>query len=623
MFPTVNNALAQPAAPGFLETITNGFNAFVDVLSSIVFYAPKIGGVEVPLIVLWLLAGGIFFTVYLSFQQLRVSSLRHSRRLVKGEYTRHTDPGEVTSFQALATELSGTVGLGNIAGVAVAIGIGGPGATLWIILAGIIGMALKMAEATLGVKYRVVDEDGSTSGGPMYYLRDGLAELGHATLGRILAAIFAIATVFGVTGAGNMFQSNQAAAQLIYITGGDQGYLGGKEWAIGIVLALLAGFVILGGIQKIGAVTSKIVPFMALLYLVMCLFVIIPNVHHIPWAVEQMFESAITGRGIAGGALGVMIVGLRRAAFSNAAGIGTAAMAHSAVKTRRPATEGFVAMWEPFVDSVLICTLTALTIILSGVWQTNPEVEGVQMTAAALATSVSWFDVPLTIAVALFAFSTVLSYSYYGMKAVGYLFGGSRRAEQTYNVIYILLIVVGAMAPLEQVINFSDSMFFMMALPNVLGLYFLAGIIKKEIIGHRVKVDAGVISIVPEEEQASAANTSASDSDPSHVDVAHAETVAAFEAAAEARYDALQAIEDDSVSDEDTEAARLAAREAASVAVETAQAARAITEAADDETGMVPEEHPVDPLQAGHATEPSVGNDDEEAETEESVQQQA
>lgn len=602
------NMLTSPRPTGIVEAGGDVLNRIVTFISNTVFFAPEVAGVRVPLIVLWLLAAGIFFTVYLSFQQLRVSSMRHSRNLIRGRFSRHTDPGEVSSFQALATELSGTVGLGNIAGVAIAISIGGPGATLWIILAGLIGMALKMAEATLGVKYRVVAEDGTTSGGPMYYLRDGLAQLGHAKLGRFLAAIFAIACVFGMTGAGNMFQSNQATAQLIYITGGEAGPLGGKQWLIGAVLASMAAFVILGGIQKIGAVTSKIVPFMAITYLVMCLFVIVPNIPHIPAAFAQMFYGMVTGHGVMGGALGVMIIGLRRAAFSNAAGIGTAAMAHSAVKTRRPATEGFVAMWEPFVDSVLICTLTALTVILSGVWRNDEGLEGVQLTAAALKTSVSWFDIPLTIAVALFAFSTMLSYSYYGMKGMGYLFRGSRTAERVYNIIYILLIVVGAVAPLETVINFSDAMFFVMSVPNILGLYFLAGVVKREILGHRSKVAAGVISEVSEDDQAASAAAAESNDDPTHVEVARAETTAAFEAAAEARFDAEQALADDSVSEEDTQAAVEAANQANVTAVETAQRAREIERLADDETGMVDDEAPVEPLQVGHATEASVGD---------------
>ncbi|WP_083379269.1 alanine/glycine:cation symporter family protein [Boudabousia tangfeifanii] len=593
------------------QAISNALDPFVNALSSVVFFAPKIGDVEIPLIVLWLLAGGIFFTVYLSFQQLRPSAHAHSRRLVKGMFSRHTDPGEVTSFQALATELSGTVGLGNIAGVAVAITLGGPGATLWIIIAGLIGMALKMAEATLGVKYREVAEDGTTSGGPMYYLQNGLAEQGKPLLGRILAIFFAIATVFGVTGAGNMFQSNQAAAQLVHITGGENGFLYGREWLIGVVFAIVAGVVILGGIQKIGAVTSKVVPFMAVLYLVMCLFVIIPNISQIPAAFEEIFEGAFTGHGIAGGVLGVMIVGLRRAAFSNAAGVGTAAMAHSAVKTRRPATEGFVAMWEPFVDSVLICTLTALTVIISGVWHNGENVEGVQLTASALSTAVSWFDIPLTIAVALFAFSTMLSYSYYGMKAVGYLFGGSRKAEQTYNIIYLILIVVGAAASLDTIINFSDAMFFLMSIPNLLGLYFLAGVVKREILGHREKVDAGVISEV-EEHEATGIFSTGPDSDPTHVEIAHAETVAAFEAAAEARYDAENATNDASISDEITADRVAEAEAAAAMAVETAATARQIVIEADDHTGMLPDHAEVDALVSGHATESSINSDNED-----------
>lgn len=587
----------------FFESLGRWFESAVDLISQVVFFAPEVGGVQIPLIVLWLLAGGIFFTAYLSFQQLRPSSMRHSRHLVKGRFTRHTDPGEVTSFQALATELSGTVGLGNIAGVAVAISVGGPGATLWIILAGLIGMALKMAEATLGVKYRVVDADGRTSGGPMYYLRDGLAELGHATLGRVLAVIFAIATVFGVTGAGNMFQANQATAQIINITGGQDSPLFGYEWIVGAALAVLAAIVILGGIQKIGAVTSKIVPFMAIMYLVMCLFVIIPNFAQIPGAFGEMFAGMFTGAGVAGGVLGVMITGLRRAAFSNAAGIGTAAMAHSAVKTRRPATEGFVAMWEPFVDSVVICTLTALTVVLSGVWRDGSGVEGVQLTSAALATSVTWFDIPLTIAIALFAFSTVLSYSYYGMKAMGFLFNGSRRAELVYNIIYILLIVVGAVAPLSTIINFSDAMFFLMSIPNILGLYFLAGVVKREILNHRQKVDAGVISEVASHEQATLENLDGED--PTHVQIAQAETVAAFEAAAEARFDAQLAQADDSVSDALTQQAQQAAQQAAATAVQAAQVAREVVREADDATGMLPEDSDLEPPVSGFATEAS------------------
>lgn len=601
------NVFSGVHSAGLVTLVGDTLGAFVTWFSNLVFFSPEIAGVKVPLIVMWLLAAGIFFTVYLSFQQLRFSSMKHSGRLIRGRFSRHTDPGEVSSFQALATELSGTVGLGNIAGVAVAISVGGPGATLWIILAGLIGMALKMAEATLGVKYRVVAEDGTTSGGPMYYLRDGLAQRGHAKLGRVLAAVFAVACVFGMTGAGNMFQSNQAAAQLIFITGGQQGLLGGKEWLIGIVLASLAAFVILGGIQKIGAVTSKIVPFMAVMYLVMCLFVIVPNVARIPAAFGQMFYGMVTGSGVAGGALGVMIIGLRRAAFSNAAGIGTAAMAHSAVKTRRPASEGFVAMWEPFVDSVLICTLTALTVVLSGVWMNADGFEGVQLTAAALKTSVSWFDIPLTIAVALFAFSTMLSYSYYGMKGMGYLFKGSRKAERVYNIVYILLIVVGAMAPLELVINFSDAMFFVMSVPNILGLYFLAGVVKKEILGHRSKVDAGVISEVPEADQAASSAAETAEGEPTHVEVARAEATAAFEAAAEARFDAEQALSDESVSEEETAQAVVAAQQASAVAVETAQLAREIERVADDETGMVADDSPVEPMQPGQATESSVG----------------
>ncbi|AEW79797.1 amino acid carrier protein [Cutibacterium acnes TypeIA2 P.acn17] len=483
------------------QAIDNIVSPIATAISDAVFWAiPLPGGNEFPLILAWLLGAGLFFTIYLGFQQLRPASIRHSSHVMRGHFSRHTDPGDVTSFQALATELSGTVGLGNIAGVAIAIATGGPGASFWIAVAGLVGMSVKMAEATLGVKFRVINEDGTTSGGPMYYLRDGLASIGKPTLGRVLASLFAICTAFGVIGAGNMFQSNQAAYQLAMFAGGQDSWIGPHMWVVGVVFAILVGIVIVGGASKIGAATSKIVPFMGILYVIMCLAVIGANISQVGSAFEAIWSGAFTGHGVAGGILGVLIVGVQRAAFSNAAGIGTAGIAHSAVKTRRPAQEGFVAMWEPFIDSVVICTMTAITIIITGVYR-NSGADGVQMTAQALKTVAPWFSSLLTLAVVLFAFSTMLSYSFYGKKAVGYLFGNSTTAERIYNALFLILLVVGAATNMASILDLADAMLFLMALPNVLGMYFLARVVAREIKGHRERIDAGVIPQVPEDAQ--------------------------------------------------------------------------------------------------------------------------
>lgn len=486
-----------------MDSFSAGIEKYVqplaDWFTAIVFFAIPVGDNEIPLILIWLFAGSIFFTVYLGWQQLRPGAHSISYNAVRGKFARSTDPGEVTSFQALATELSGTVGLGNIAGVAIAISIGGPGAAFWIVIAGLFGMAVKMAEATIGSKFRIVRKDGTTDGGPMYYLRDGLAQLGKEKLGRVLAACFAFATILGMTGSGALFQTNQAVSQVLATT---NGRLDNYDWIIGIIFAVLVAVVIIGGISKIGNYTARIVPLMAILYVSVSLLVIFVHINQLPDAVRIIVEGAFTGKGAAGGVLGAAIVGIRRAAFSNAAGTGTAGFAHSTVKTRRPASQGLVAMWEPFVDSVVVCFITAVTVVITGVWQ-NPaeDAEGVQLTSQAWQSLGSGMSYLLTIAVVLFAFSTMLSQSYYAKKAVGYLFRGSRLAERIYNIVFVVLIVIGAVAPLDAIVAFGDGMLFLMAIPNLLGLYFLAPMIKREIFGYRQRVKEGHIAPVDENEQ--------------------------------------------------------------------------------------------------------------------------
>ena len=500
---TLSAAQTTLTASGFDQAVENAFAPIADVLSAIVFFGIPIGDTELPLIVVWLMAAAVFLTVYLRFQP--ITGIAHSVKVIRGKLTRKTDPGEVSSFQALATELSGTVGLGNIAGVAVAITIGGPGAALWIIIFGFFAMTVKMAEATLGVKYRTIMPDGTTSGGPMYYLRDGFKDIGRPKMGKFLAYFYAIATVVGVFGAGNLFQANQSAAILVNSTGGESSFFADKLWLIGLIMAVLAGIVILGGITSIARWTSAITPLMAILYFVSVVIILLLNFTAIPNAFVLMYQGAFTGEGIAGGIIGVAIVGIQRALFSNAAGVGSAGMAHSAVKTSRPATEGFTAMWEPLIDSVIICTLTALAIITTGLYDADAgdgsTEAGVNLTAQAFGTVTDWFPYILTICVMLFGFSTILSYAYYGQKAIGFLTKESFFAQKGFQVVWVIAVVVGASISLESVVAFSDAMFFLMSVPNLLGIYFLAKVLRLEILRHKHQAASGTLEEIPEDLQ--------------------------------------------------------------------------------------------------------------------------
>jgi len=462
--------------------INEAVKPFADTVSSIVFVTFPVGGLQIPFVLVWLIFAATLFTFYFRFINIR--AFKHGFQLVRGDYSDPMAAGEVTHFQAPATALSGTVGLGNIAGVAVAVSLGGPGATFWMILAGLLGMSSKFVECTLGVKYRNEYTDGSVSGGPMYYLSKGLAERSHRLkyLGRVLAVLFAIFCVGGSFGGGNMFQANQSFEQLVAVTGGDSSWLADKGWLFGLIVAALVGLVIIGGIQSIAKVTSKIVPLMAVIYVSAGLVIIFMNISEIPAAFIAIFNGAFTADGIAGGVLGVLFQGFKRASFSNEAGIGSAAIAHSAVKTNRPVTEGFVALYEPFIDTVVVCTITALVIVITGTW--NPSVDpsqGVALTSAAFESNISWFPWVLTVAVVLFAFSTMISWSYYGLKAWTYLFGESIITDSVYKLLFLFFIVVGSSMQLGSVIDFSDAMIFAMAFPNVLGIYFLLPVVKKEL----------------------------------------------------------------------------------------------------------------------------------------------
>ncbi len=470
------------AEVGIDEKINLAVKPFADAVSGAVFSSFPVGGVQIPFVLVWLIVAAIVFTFYFKFINLR--AFKHGFELVRGDYHDPKAAGEVTHFQALATALSGTVGLGNIAGVAIAVSLGGPGATFWMILAGFLGMSSKFTECTLGVKYRNELPDGSVSGGPMYYLTKGLAEKGanFAKLGKVLAVMFAIFCVGGSFGGGNMFQANQSFSQLVNVTGGDASWLADKGWLFGLITAALVGLVIMGGIKGIARVTSKIVPFMAVVYVLAGLAIILMNYTLVPSAIGAIIDGAFTAEGISGGVIGVLFQGFKRAAFSNEAGVGSAAIAHSAVQTNRPVTEGFVALYEPFVDTIVVCTITALVIIITGTW--DPSVDpsaGVQLTSKAFGSAISWFPYVLTVAVLLFAFSTMISWSYYGLKSWTFLFGENKFTDATFKLLFLFFVVVGSSMQLGSVIDFSDAMIFAMAFPNLLGCYFLLPVVKKEL----------------------------------------------------------------------------------------------------------------------------------------------
>jgi AGCS family alanine or glycine:cation symporter len=460
-------------------------------LQDVVFFDFEIGGASIMPIVLWLAVAGAIFTVYFGFAQVR--HLKIAYRLVRGKYDQPGAPGEVTHFQALTSAVSGTVGLGNIAGVAIAISIGGPGAVFWMLVCGLLGMATKFAECTLGVKYREVHEDGTVSGGPMHYLRKGLAEIGRPKLGMVLAFLAPIMILVFAFFGGNVFQSNQSASMLGAEVGG---FFDTNAGALtyGVIFAATIFFVLIGGIKYIGRITSVVVPGMGMLYILACLVIIGMHITDVPSAFADIFTEAFNPQGVAGGILGALIVGFQRAAFSNEAGIGSAPIAHAAVKTRRPATEGLVAMIEPFFDTIIVCTMTALTIItVNGpMYQAARESSaagdpvsgtgtGILLTRDAFHETLPWFTGFLAVAVILFAFSTLITWSYYGQKSWQYLFGKSQTSDLIYKLLFCLMIVLGSVMALGQVVDMSDAFLFMAALFNIIGLYFLMPVIKKEL----------------------------------------------------------------------------------------------------------------------------------------------
>lgn len=471
------------------DAVSDFFDPVATAVGDVVFYTVPVAGTDLPLIVAWLVIAGLVFTAWFGLIQAR--KLKLAFDVVRGKYDEDDAPGEVNHFQALTAAVSGTVGLGNIAGVAVAVSIGGPGATFWMILCGLLGMATKFVEVTLGVKYREEHPDGTVSGGPMHYLPKGLAERfgsSGATLGKVLAVMASVMILFfGLFGA-NLLQVNQSYAQAATTFGGEGSFLASSAGAVlfGLLIAALVGLVLLGGIRSIASVTSRLVPAMALMYVVACLTVILVNITAVPDAIGSVFQGAFEAEGVAGGVIGALIVGFQRAAFSNEAGIGSAPIAHSAVKTKHPASEGLVALLEPFIDTVVICSMTALTIVIAnpaswGEARQGESIGGVTITSDAFATVMPWFPHLLTVAVLLFAFSTILTWGYYGLKAWTHLFGRSRTSETAFKSIWSVFVVAGALISLDSLISLADSALFMLAVFNIIGLYLLAPVVKREL----------------------------------------------------------------------------------------------------------------------------------------------
>jgi len=468
-------AFAAGEAVGFGESVDQLFGVLVGYIYAVTFVDVLwfVDGVTLPLAVAWLAVGAIYFTFRMGFINIR--AFTHAIKCVRGKYDDPKDVGETSHFQALSTALSATVGLGNIAGVAIAISIGGPGATFWMILAGFFGMVAKFTECTLGQMYREVRPDGHVMGGAMEYLSRGLAEVGWARTGKVLAVLFCVMCIGGSLGAGNAFQVSQslsAVQQSVPV-------LADSPWIYGLIMAVMVALVIIGGIKRIAHVTQAIVPSMCGIYVLACLWIILSNVSMVPEMLVQIVAGAFTPEAGLGGIIGVLVVGFQRAAFSSEAGIGSAAIAHSTARTKYPVREGIVALLEPFIDTIVVCTMTALVIIITGVYN-SPETadlvaskQGAALTSAAFGTVISWFPLVLTLAVVLFAFSTMISWSYYGERCWSYLFG--EQSAMVFRIMFVGVVFLGSVTSASNILDFSDLMILSMAFPNLLGLYLLQG----------------------------------------------------------------------------------------------------------------------------------------------------
>ncbi|TNF57713.1 MAG: alanine:cation symporter family protein, partial [Gammaproteobacteria bacterium] len=460
-------------------------------LAQVIFWDILPGAAEMPFIVGWLIVGALFLTLRFNFVNLRM--MRHAFQILRGKYRPKQERGDVTPFQALSTALSATVGLGNIAGVAIAISIGGPGATFWMIVAGFLGMTSKFTEVTLAQMYREFRPDGHVMGGAMEYLSKGLAEKGLPRLGKGLAILFALLTIGGSLGAGNAFQLSQSLG----VVQGEIAFFQDFPIAYGLAMAFAVGIVIIGGLRRIAHTAEAVVPFMVLIYLSACLWIILSNLQLVPDALGKIVIEAFSPVAVAGGMVGVIVQGFKRAVFSSEAGIGSAAIAHSAARVHYPIQQGFVALYEPFIDTIVICTMTALVIVITGVYNAPEHAllvegrNGAALTAAAFATAVDWFPKILALSVLLFAYSTMISWSYYGERCWTYVFG--ERYSLVYRLVFVAFIIVASVTSASNLLDFSDLLILAMAFPNFIALYLLHGKVLAALREYRQKLASGEI----------------------------------------------------------------------------------------------------------------------------------
>ncbi len=478
----------QANAAGVDETIERYFSPFADAFSSIIFTPIVVGEIKIPILIVFTFLSAIFLTFY--FRGINIWGFKHGLKQIFGKKNNDDKQGEVSSIGALATALSGTVGLGNIAGVAIAISVGGPGAMFWMCIGSVFGMALKFCEVTLSLKYRIFNADGSVSGGPMFYIEKGLAKRGWRKLGKTLAYVFALACIPGTVSGGCMLQTNQATKQFIVITGGDSSFFASHSWIFGLAVAIVIGLVVVGGIKSIARVTSAVVPFMCIIYIVSCLIITAVHFTHIPEAICTIFREAFFPNAVAGGIIGCIVMGLRRSIQSCEAGVGSSPIAYAAVKTNEPASQGFVSLLEPFFDTIIVCSMTAFVIILTGEYANyTAGMTGVELTSSAFASVVSFFPYLLAFIIILFATSTSLSWAYYGQKAWEFLFGEGKKRTLTYHLIFCSSIVIGSTMSINSVINFTDATYLLMALPNIIAIFVLLKEIKEELIKYCRKND--------------------------------------------------------------------------------------------------------------------------------------
>jgi AGCS family alanine or glycine:cation symporter len=485
----------EDAVQSAIEHTDEAFNRIlVEPLEKVIYFDFGTGArwgekSKLNFVVIWLIIGAAFFTVRMGFINFR--AFWHSIRLTKGDYHDATKFGEVSHFQALASALAATLGLGNIAGVATAVAVGGPGAVFWMIVAGLIGMSSKFCECTLGVMYRKISPDGRVSGGPMHYLRDGLAELGWGKLGTVLAAFFAVMCIGGALGGGCAYQVNQSVEAIVE----EWPQLAAYKWVYGLLLMFAVGVVIIGGIQRIAAAAERIVPAMCALYVLACLYVLGAHFRHIPWAAQAIWDGAFSAPAAYGGFIGVLMQGFKRASFSNEAGIGSASIAHSAAQTDEPVSEGIVALLEPFIDTVVVCTMTGLVIVITEAYHDPAyaalvaDRKGAALTSAAFGGVVSWFSPVIVLCIFLFAYATLIAWSYYGERCWSHLFG--ERASLAYKLLYLVFIMLGAVVQAKHILDFSDMMILAMAFPNVVGLVMLSGKIKRSLDDYWRRYKAG------------------------------------------------------------------------------------------------------------------------------------